>query len=185
MPKDAVEVARRCLILELLAQRTVLETEADEPAEERERARSAWRSREADLGIASALAEGERALLDRPVGALTEDELDDAHGRGLGAAVLLWALGRAPSRPTFAGAEAIIADNGLLGDGSVARARASSEAATLRPERELDLALSAYLRLRGKAREVDEPERVFAGIAAHHLGWVLDPEMGFDDDLAE
>jgi hypothetical protein len=183
MSKSAASVARRCVVLELLAQREVLETDAEVPEADREKARVAWCGREADLGVQAEITAEERALLDRPVGSLSEDELDDVHGRGLGAAILLWALGRVESRPTFASAEIANGEHGLLGDGSVAKARAASEGAALRSEAELDEACGAYVRLRGKARETDDPERVFAGIAAHHLTWILDDDMDFDDDL--
>ena len=48
---------------------------------------------------------------------------------------------------------------------------------------ELDEALAAYLRVRGKARATDDPERLFAGLAAHHVTWVLDETMAFDEDI--
>src|SRR4051812_42143097 len=108
MPKPAVDVARRCLCLELLFQRYVLETDADAPIADREHARAMWLSRVGDLGIAESLSGDERALLERPVGALTEDDLDDLHGRAAGAAVFAWALGRAPERPTFATFDALV-----------------------------------------------------------------------------
>jgi hypothetical protein len=183
MPKPALDVARRCLCLELLLQRYVLETDADDPVSDRDRARAAWLARLGDLGVADALTAHERALLERPVGELSEDELDDLHGRATGAAVLVWALGRVPVRPTFGAVESVLAEGGLLGDGSIARARAAADAATSRAESELDEALSAYLRVRGKARETDDPERIFAGVAAHHLTWILDADMAFDDDI--
>jgi hypothetical protein len=182
-PRPAASVARRCLCLELLFQRYVLETDAEAPVAEREDARRTWLSRDGDLGVAEALTGEERALLERAIGELSEDDLDDLHGRAIGAAVLAWAIGRAPSRPTLAKVEEIVAEHGLLGDGSIKRARAAAEAATLRSEAELDEALGAYLRVRGKAREVDDPERIFAGVAAHHLTWVLGDTMSFDDDI--
>lgn len=183
MARNAVDVARRCIVLELLAQRSVLETDEEVPVAEREKARASWCTREADLGVNAHVAPDERAWLDRPVGQLGEDDLDDVHGRGLGAGVLLWALGRVTERPTFANVEVVLAEHGLLGDGAVAKARAAAEAATLLPESELDAALATYARVRGKAKEVDDPERIFAGVAAHHLTWILDPEMDFDDDV--
>lgn len=183
MPKLAVDVARRCLCLELLWQRYALETDASEPVSERERARALWLSREADLGIAKAWAEGERALYERPVSELSDDELDDLHGRAMGAAVLLWALGRSAARPAVENAEEAASESGLLGDGSIAAARAASEAATLRSEAELDDALAAYLRVRGKAREPEGAERIFAGIGAHHLTWILTDGMSFAEDI--
>jgi len=181
--RSAVDVARRCLCLELLFQRYALETDADEAVAERENARATWLSRERDLGIDRELSADERAWLERPVGRLGEDDLDEVHGRAIGAAVLTWALGRAPSRPKLVDVEDVVSEHGLLGDGSIAGARAASEAATLRSEAELDEALAAFLRVRGKAKEVDDAERIFAGVAAHHLTWILDAAMGFDEDI--
>lgn len=184
-PRDPRDVARRCLCLELLFQRYVLEIDEDD-GREREEARQAWVGRAPDLGVSEVLLADERALLERPVGALSEDDLDDVHGRASGALVLLWALGRLPARPAFAAVEALdegLAAHGLLGDGSVSAARAAADGAALRPEAELDHALSSYLHVRGKAREVQDPERVFADVAAHHLTWVLDPSMAFDADV--
>jgi hypothetical protein len=183
MIRSAADVARRCLCLELLFQRYALETDGDEAVAEREKARATWLSRDADLGIDRELSGDERAWLQRPVGQLGEDDLDDVHGRATGAAVLAWALGRAPSRPKLADVEDVVSEHGLLGDGSIAGARSASEAATLRSEAELDEALAAYLRVRGKAKDIDDPERIFAGVAAHHLTWVLDAAMGFDEDI--
>lgn len=181
--RTAVDVARRCLCLELLFQRYVLEIDPDASVAEREEARRAWMAREADLGVEGAFSADERAVLDRHVGELDDDALDDLFGRATGAAVLVWALGRAPERPALRTVEPIVAEHGLLGDGSVTRARAAADGASLRDEAALDDALAAYLRLRGKAREVDDPERIFAGVAAHHLTWILDAEMSFDDDV--
>jgi hypothetical protein len=186
--RAAVEVARRCVCLELLFQRERLETDTEDPIGDREEARRAWASRLGDGGLAidAVLLPEERAFLERPVGGLSEDELDDVHGRAVGAPVLLWALGRLEARPSSASVdelEATLATAGLLGDGSISRARKAAEEARLRPAAELDEARRAYLRTRGKAREVEDPARIFAGIAAHHLTWVLDPEMGFDEDI--
>lgn len=180
--RPVVDVARRCLCLELLAQRSVLEADATDRAGA-EAARAKWASRLGDLGIT--LSEEERALFDRPVGALSEDERDDLDGRSAGAAVLLWALGRTGARPTFASADAIVADHGLLATshGSIAKARAAAEGASLRPEPELDDARSTYRRARGKAKEPGGAEQIYAGIAAHHLTWIVEDAMNFDDDL--
>lgn len=186
--KDALEVARRCVCLELLFQRELLETDDEDALEDREQVRQAWLSRvgEDGLGVDAELLAEERDLLERPVGELSDDDLDDVHGRASGALVLLWALARLDTRPSFATIETIetvLASHGLLGDGSVSKARAAAEGARLRPEGELDEALGAYLRTRGKAREVDDPDRIFAGVAAHHLTWVLDRNMGFEADI--
>ena len=183
MPRIPSVVAARCLCLELLFQRYVLETEADEALTAREAARAVWVAREADLGVGDVLTEEERALLARPVGQLSDDELDTLYGRAAGAAVLLWALVRTAARPTFATVEEVVSEGGLLGDGSIGSAREAAENATLRETIEIDEAAKAYLRLRGKAREVEDAERNFAGIAAHHLAWILDPARGFDEDV--
>jgi len=142
-----------------------------------------WLSRENDLGIASTLTSGERALLERPVSQLSEDDLDDLHGRAVGAAVLLWALGRVAARPTIDDAESLASESGLLGDGSIAAARAASESATLRSEPELDDALTSFRHVRGKARDPEDAARIFAGLASHHLTWILETSMSFEDDI--
>jgi hypothetical protein len=190
--RTALEVARRCLCLELLFQRLVLETDdsdtGPDDATARDRARSLWLSRTSDLGIDEELFPAERALLERPVGSLTEDDLDDLDGRASGSVVLLWALGRIETRPGFAAVsevESLLAEVGLLGDGSIARARAAAEAAELRPESELDAAISGYRKTRGKAKETSDPEKIVAELGAHHLAWILDRRIGFEDDIVD
>jgi hypothetical protein len=183
--RDAAEVARRCVALELLLQRLGLETDTDEPAEERDRVRAMWRSRVPDLGLEDELSPAERAHLERKVGELSDDDLDDLHGRVVGALVLLWALGRLPTRPASAevdGMEELLAVHGVLGGGSIKAANATIAGATLRPESELEAACSHYERVRGKAREPSSADAIFGGVGAHHLGWVLDPEMDFEID---
>ncbi len=178
--KYARDVARRCLCLEVLFQRLLLESDDEEPVADREKARAMWASRLGDLGIDDELLDDERTLLERPVSGLSEEELDDLDGRTSGALVLAWALGRVETRPSFAATNALaetLFERGLLGDGSIARAKAAAEGASLRPDAELEAALSAYERTRGKAREVEDPERIFAELAAHHLAWVLDDTM--------
>lgn len=174
IPPTAIDVARRCLCLELLHQRLLLE-EADDAIDDRERARVAWLGRHDALGVTASLSDQERVLLAAPVGTLDDEALDDLHGRATGAVVLLWALGRLDARPTWKTIEAmeqVLADHGLLGDGSVSQAKAAAEAARLRDEGERDEAWNAYSKSRGKAREVDDPERIFAEVAAHHLAWI-------------
>ena len=114
---------------------------------------------------------------------LSDDELDDLHGRAVGASVLLWALGRRASPPTLAEVESAVVESGLLGDGGIARARASADGATLRTEEELDEALASYLRIRGKAKLPEDAARIFASVGAHHLTWILEPGMSFEDDI--
>lgn len=182
--KDASDVARRCLCLELLLQRLGLETDTEDPVAERDEVRRSWLGRLGDLGVDAAILPQERTFLERPVGTLSEDEIDDLDGRASGALVFLWALGRLEARPSFAAVEDIAtlaAEHGLLGSGSISRAKETIAVARLRPDSELDEALSAYARTRGKAREPSEPEKIVAGIAAHHLEWVLDREAPFED----
>lgn len=177
--RTALEVARRCLCLEVLAQRLALESDESEPIEARERARTAWLGRLGDLGVDAEIAADERALLERGVGDLEEEDLDDLDGRVSTAPVLLWALGRIDARPTFASTAAldeVLAEHGLLGDGSVARARSAAEAASLRDEDAVASATRAYEKTRGMARETDDPEKIFAELAADELAWVLGEE---------
>lgn len=180
--RDASDVALRCVCLELLLQRLGLETDTEESAARRDEVRRMWLSRLADLGVEDAIEDDERALLARPVGELSEDDLDDLHGRSSGALVLLWALGRLTARPTIAAfdqMEELVAEHGLLGDGSVKAAKTEIASARLRPEAEIEEARAAYERTRGKAKEPTEAEKIVAGVAAHHLAWVQDREMGF------
>jgi len=161
----------------------LLETDTDDPLTEREAARRAWTTRTRDLGVDDALLPEERALLDRAVAGLTEDELDDLHGRVTGGLVLLWAIGRIDTRPSFASVDALeatLSECGLLGDGSISRAKAAAEAARLRDPVELEAALTAYAQRRGLARDTEDPEKIFAGIATHHLEWVVDSDMTFE-----
>ena len=97
--------------------------------------------------------------------------------------MLLWALGRLPTRPSAASMDRVadlLGTHGLLGDGSITKARESTERATLRDADTLDEVCATYEHTRGKAREATDPEKIFAGLAAHHLAWVLDPTMPFD-----
>jgi hypothetical protein len=180
--RDAASVARRSVCLEILLQRLGLELDSDDPVPERESVRGMWMQRLGDLGVEASLLTEERALLERPVGTLTEDELDDLHGRASGALVLLWALGRLEPRPALSEVDTMaerLAESGVLGDGSISGARAAMAEARLRPVDELRAALAAYERTRGKAREPSEPERLFALVAAHHVAWVLDETVVF------
>lgn len=185
MSKDAVTVARRLLCLELLFQRLGLE-EAEDDIAAREKARAAWAGRLDDLGIAGEFVADERSFLEQPVGRLSEDDLGDLEGRVSGALVLLWALGRLEQRPTFAMVTELedhLEAHGLLGDGSIKQAKAAADGAKLRPADELDAALGTYLKTRGKAKEIADPEKIVAAVGAHHLTWILDDDMAFDDDI--
>lgn len=178
--RDAQEVARRTLCLEVLLQRLGLETDDEDPVAERDKVRALWVTRLPELGIVDDFLTEERAFLERPVGELSEDDLDDVHGRATGALVLLWVLGRLETRPNAASVEEIadlLAEHGLLGDGSIVRAKETVAGAKLRDLAAVDDARASYDRTRGKAKEPTEPEKIFAGVAAHQLEWVLDREL--------
>jgi hypothetical protein len=170
-------------------QRFVLEQsdEGDDPVAEREKARQLWCGRLTDLGVDEVLLAEEKVFLNKEVGTLDEEALDDVHGRATGALVLLWALGRLEVRPSFETVnemEAVLTDHGLLGDGSITKAKEAVEAATLRTDNERENARHTYVRTRGKAKEVEEADRIFAEVAAHHLQWIGDDQMSFDSDPA-
>lgn len=181
--RNAAEVAKRSMCLELLLQRIGLELDDEDHVDKRDALRLAWVSRLGDLELDKTLLPLERAYLTRTVEELTQDEIDEIEGRVISAAVLLWALGRLPELPTAATlgeAPDLVAEHGVLGDGSVSRARESVKQATLRPEAELSAALAAATRAYGDASEAMTPEQMVAGIAMHALGWVVDPTMAFD-----
>jgi hypothetical protein len=183
--KNPIDVARRCLCLELLLQRLGLETDDEDPASERDPIRAKWLGRIADLGLEEILLPSERSFLERPVGTLSEEDLDDLHGRASGAVFFLWALGRLETRPAFAAVDdmaTVVAEHGLLGTGSIAQANEAVTSSTLRSADVLSDALSSYVRTRGKAREPSEPEKIVAGVGAHHLEWILDDAMPFEDE---
>ena len=97
--------------------------------------------------------------------------------------LLLWALGRLSARPTFATDIGEALDEaGLLGDGSIAGAKKAVDEATLRDERTIGEGEAAYRKTRGMAKETDEPEKIFAEVAAHHLNWVLEEDEAWDSD---
>jgi hypothetical protein len=185
--KNAAEVAKRSLCLELLLQRVGLELDDEEHVDKRDAFRLAWVSRLGDLDLEQALLPKEREYLTRTVDELTQDEVDDIEGRIITAAVLLWALGRVPALPTVAtlgDAPDVVAEHGVLGDGSVSGARESVTKAVLRPEGELTAALTAATSAYGDASQAMTPEQMVAGIAMHALGWVVDPAMSFEAPTA-
>ncbi len=176
--KDATTVAKRCLCLELLLQRLGLEIDDEDPVAERDAVRRAWVSRLGQLGLEEAILADERELLERSVGGLTEDECDDIEGRVIGALVLLWSVGRLSERPTstmLGEATTLMAEHGVLGDGSIPEAKTTLGNVQLRPESELHTALTAYTATRGEAEapKPGDPEQMVAAIAAHSLTWVL------------
>ena len=184
-PKDAADVARRCLCLELLVQRLGLEVDDEEPTSALEEVRKSWLGACAALGLDDGLLPDERAYLEREVKSLDEDERDDVHGRVTAALVLLWALGSLPSRPALGDVQDAldrITDAGLLGDGSVSGAKAKIAAAKLRPIGDLRAAYAAYTQERGTMTDDDTPEQVVGNLGFRTLAWVLDRDMKYDDD---
>jgi len=188
--KTATDVAKRCLCLELLLQRLGLEIDEEDPVAERDAVRRAWVSRLGQLGLEEAILADERALLERSVGDLTDEECDDIEGRVIGALVLLWSLSRLGGRPTSAilgVATRLMAEHGVLGDGSIPEAKATIGSVRLRPETELREALAAYTKARGasppeSAEEPgagpppapSDPEAMVAAIGVSTLSWVLE-----------
>jgi len=175
--RNPADVAARCLGYELLVQRLALETDTEEAADAREAMRQRWLGKVTDLGVGDALFASDRALLERPVGRLTEDELDDLHDRGASALVLLWALGRldaAPDGTVADDAPALVAERGLLGEGSLAATRAAATGAQLRGEDELRSAHDHYREV-AMSDEADDAHGGVAVLGATELSWVLAP----------
>lgn len=182
-PKDASDVAKRCLCFELLWQRLGLEIDEDDSAEARDEVRKKWLARTADLGLSDVLLAEERALLERQVGSLSEDDLDDLQGRATAGLFLLWALGRLSARPSvesFHDAPDIIAEHGLLGDGSISGANRAVASAGLRPTEELREALVAYGAKQPAPGADGTAEEVVAALGTHALAWVVDRAMKYD-----
>jgi hypothetical protein len=178
--KDAADVAKRCLCLELLLQRLGLELDEDDEVAELDAVRVAWLSRVGELGLEGVLVGGERGFLERPVGDLTEDETDEIEGHVIASLIFLWSLSRLGGRPTAAilgKATDVVAEYGLLGDGSIPGAIAAVSKVELRPESELRDALDAYARTQKAATDPAEPEGMVAGIAVHALTWILDRDV--------
>lgn len=174
MSRDATDVAKRCLCIELLLQRLGLEIDEDDPVVERDAVRIAWLSRLGQLGIDQTLLEDERALLERPIGELTEAECDDIEGRVIYGLALLWALGRVPSAPDDAmlgEATALIAEHGILGDGSISGAKATVASAKLRPESEREAAQGAAAKTKDDSF-LGGPKYMVAALVVQALAWV-------------
>jgi hypothetical protein len=173
--KNATDVAKRCLCLELLLQRLGLEIDEEDPVAERDAVRRAWVSRLGQLGLEEAILTDERALLERSVGELSETECDDIEGRVIGALVLLWSVSRLGGRPTAAilgVATRLMAEHGVLGDGSIPEAKATIGNVQLRAESELQEALAAYSAQRA-AVDAGDQEHMVAAIGEQTLSWVL------------
>lgn len=169
--RNASDVAKRCLCLELLLQRLGLELDDEDPLEEREAVRRAWLSRLGQLGLEEAIQADERALLERPVEELSEEECENIEDRVIGALVLLWAMNRLGARPTgqtLGIATRLIAEHGILGDGSIPEAKKAIESASLRPLVDLQAAAETY----GKAT-TDDTDRIVADIGKTTLEWIF------------
>jgi hypothetical protein len=174
MARSASDVAKRSLCLELLLQRLGLEIDEDDPVEEREAVRRAWISRLGQLGIEESFLEGERALLERPLGDLTENECDEIEGRVIYGLALLWALGRIASPPKaeiLGEATALIAEHGILGDGSISAAKATVESVVLRPAGELAEARAAAAKTKDESF-LGGPEHMVAALVVQALTWL-------------
>ena len=174
MSRDATDVAKRCLCIELLLQRLGLEIDEDDPVVERDAVRLAWLSRLGQLGIDQTLLADERTLLERPVGELTEGECDDIEGRVISGLALLWALGRIPSPPDadmLGEATAIVAEHGILGDGSIPAAKATIAGAKLRQESDVAAALAAAAKAKDDSF-LGGPKHMVASLVAQALAWV-------------
>ena len=170
-----MEVAKRCLCLELLLQRLGLELDEEDAELERDAVRRAWLSRLGQLGLDETILADERALIERPVGELTEEECDDIEGRVIGALVLLWSMSRLGARPTaqtLGIATRLIAEHGILGDGSIPEAKKAIDAVQLRPLTELEAAAETY-RKTAETSKPDDPEGMVAEIGKTTLAWVF------------
>lgn len=144
----AERVARRALALAAVVCRSGIEPEAGHPEVEAFRADLlAWL---AESGVMGELEPAERALLETPVGALTQRQWMDASWRGEGLVVLAWALGRCDLPPYDEPADSPGVAH-ALGFLEASAAERSSNA-TLRAGEEIDriaeLLFAAHWRLR-------------------------------------
>ena len=174
--RDARDVAKRELCLELLLQRLGLELDDEDHVDKRDAFRKAWVSRLGDLELEDALRPDEREFLMRAVDELTQDEVSDIEGRVIEAAVILWTLGRVPALPTvdtFSEAAEVVAECGVLGDGSIAIARTTVAESKLRDESELRMGLSEAEQAVGDVRHAMTREQMIAEITVRALTWVL------------
>ncbi len=174
--RNASDVAKRGLCLELLLQRLGLELDEEDHVDKRDAFRKAWVSRLGDLEVEHALRPDERELLLRSIDQLTQEEVSDIEGRVIEATVILWALGRVPALPTvetFGDAAEIVTESGVLGDGSVAIARSTVAASKLRDESELRGSFLTAEQAVGDVRHAMTSEQMIAEITVRALGWVL------------
>lgn len=178
--RSASDVARRCLCIELLLQRLGLELDEEDALEERDAVRRAWVSRLGQLGIEEAFFPDERALLERPMDKLTDEECDLIERRVIGGLAFLWALGRIPAPPDAAmlgEATALFGEHGVLGDGSISGAKAAVESARLRADTELEEALASYQKTKDNSF-LGGPEHMVAALVVQALSWTFGNDVG-------
>jgi hypothetical protein len=170
--RSASDVAKRCLCIELLLQRLGLELDEEDPLEERDAVRRAWVSRLGQLGIEETLLPDERALLERPMDKLTEEECDQIERRVIGGLAFLWALGRIPSPPApdmLGEATGLFAEHGVLGDGSISGAKAAVDGAQLVVAAQAKIKDDSFL---------GGPQHMVAALVVGALSWVAGNDVG-------
>lgn len=178
--RSASDVAKRCLCIELLLQRLGLELDEEDAVEERDAVRRAWLSRLGQLGLEESFFPDERALLERPMDKLTEEECDQIERRVIGGLAFLWALGRIPTPPApdlLGEATALFGEHGVLGDGSISGAKAAVEGAKLRPETELDEALASHAKVKDESF-LGGPQHMVAALVVQALSWIGGADAG-------
>ncbi len=178
--RSASDVAKRCLCIELLLQRLGLELDEEDPVEERDAVRRAWISRLGQLGIEETLLPDERALLDRPMDKLTDEECDQIERRVIGGLAFLWALGRIPSPPShdmLGEATGLFAEHGVLGDGSISGAKAAVDGAQLRAEEDLRAVLAAQTKTKDESF-LGGPQHMVAALVVGALSWIAGDDAG-------
>lgn len=181
--RSPVEVARRALCLELLTQRFVIESQAEQLGAEQAQAMvDALGVASEEAGVEPLFSESEQEHLLGDVGALdVSDSWWDAHFADL--AVLLYALGRIPELPTVARISAHMEEfleRGFLveSDGDMEACVRLLESATLRPEEELVTVLGRAAKEIASlvANESAEPNRALPpATILYILPWLLDP----------
>ena len=178
--RSASDVAKRCLCIELLLQRLGLELDEEDAVEERDAVRRAWLSRLGQLGLEEAFSPDDRALLERPMDQLTEEECDQIERRVIGGLAFLWSLRRIPAPPTadmLGEATALFGEHGVLGDGSISGAKAAVESAELRPESELSEALATHAKTKDESF-LGGPQHMVAALVVQALSWIGGNEVG-------
>jgi len=149
---DARRVAARCGALVALAYRSLLERGGSPPPDDTDRlGMLAWIDASAP-DVAGEIEPAERALLERPVGSLSEVQVRDASWLVEPAAVLAWSLGRMdlPAYDVAVDGERVARAIGFLDAPWTA-----PDAATLRDRGELEDAWASALALHWRLRQWD------------------------------